>query len=56
MKDPLVSPVYGDYSRGFAPTLIQTGTCDLFLSNCVRLHREMKRSDVAAELSVFEGM
>ncbi len=56
MKDPLISPVYGHYERDFPPTLIQVGTRDIFLSNCVRLYRTMKRSGAPAELSVWEGM
>ncbi len=54
--DPRISPVYADFPDGFPPTLIQTGTRDLFLSNCVRLHRKMKQDDVQASLSAFEGM
>ena len=57
LKSPLLSPIYGDYAGGaFPPTLITTGTSDLFLSDCVRLYREMRRCHVPAELSVFEGM
>ena len=54
--DPRISPVYADFPDKFPPTLIQTGTRDLFLSNCVRLHRKMKQDSVLASLSVFEGM
>ncbi|CAN7480044.1 alpha/beta hydrolase [Variovorax sp. LjRoot84] len=36
LKDPLLSPVYGDLA-GFPPTLLTTGTRDLFLSNTVRV-------------------
>jgi acetyl esterase/lipase len=35
-RNPYVSPVYGDYSKGFPPTLIQGGKHEMFLSNCVR--------------------
>ena len=35
-KNPYVSPVYGDYSKPFPPTLIQGGTREIFLSNFVR--------------------
>ncbi len=35
-KHPYVSPVYGDYTKGFPPTLIQGGTKEIFLSNFVR--------------------
>lgn len=55
-KLPTISPVYASYPSGFPPTLIQTGTRDLFLSNCVRLHRQMRRGGVAAQLSAWEGM
>ncbi len=56
LKDPLISPVYAEYSKSFPPTIIQTGTRDLLLSNCVRLHRKMKDAGVNVELSVWEGM
>ncbi len=55
-KNPLISPVYADYSDGFPPTLIQTGTRDLFLSNCARLQRKMVADGVAVEMSLWEGM
>jgi len=55
-KNPLISPVYADYSNGFPPTLIQTGTRDLFLSNCARLQRKMVADGVAVEMSLWEGM
>ena len=38
LKDPMLSPVYGDF-KGFPPTLLTTGTRDLLLSNTVRVHR-----------------
>jgi acetyl esterase/lipase len=34
-KTPYASPVYGNYSKGFPITLIQCGTREMFLSNCV---------------------
>jgi epsilon-lactone hydrolase len=55
-KAPLLSPVYADYWPGFPPTLITTGTRDLFLSNCVRLSRTMQQAGVKVELRVWEGM
>jgi monoterpene epsilon-lactone hydrolase len=36
LKDPLISPVYGDM-HGFPPTILTTGTRDLLLSNTVRV-------------------
>lgn len=56
MNHPLVSPVYGDYAKGFPPTLIQVGTRDLLLSNCARQYRNMKADGVDVELSLWEGM
>jgi acetyl esterase/lipase len=56
LRNPLISPVYATYSASFPPTIIQTGTRDLLLSNCVRLYRTMKDSGVDVELSVWEGM
>ena len=53
-EDPLLSPVYGDF-RGFPPTILTSGTRDLFLSNTVRVHRKMRATGVDAELEVFEG-
>ena len=54
--DPYLSPVYADYAQGFAPTLLQTGTRDLLLSDTVRLHRAMRRGGVEAQLHVWEAM
>jgi len=55
MKDPLLSPVYGD-AAGFPPTYFVTGTRDLFLSNTVRMHRKLRAAGIAADLNVYEGM
>jgi len=54
LKDPLLSPVYGDF-HGFPPTVLTTGTRDLFLSNTVRVHRKLREVGVEAMLNVFEG-
>ncbi|MBV8839100.1 MAG: alpha/beta hydrolase [Alphaproteobacteria bacterium] len=55
LKDPQLSPIYGDLS-GFPPTILTSGTRDLFLSITVRAHRKLRRAGVVAELHVFEGM
>jgi acetyl esterase/lipase len=55
LKDPYLSPIYGDF-HGFPPTILTSGTRDLFLSNTVRTHRKLKRAGVIAELNVYEGM
>jgi acetyl esterase/lipase len=54
LKDPMLSPVYGDM-RGFPPTILTTGTRDLLLSNTVRVHRKLRQAGVEAELHVYEG-
>ena len=55
LADPLLSPLFGDLT-GFPPTLLQTGTRDLFLSNTVRMHRRLREAGVDAELHVWEAM
>ncbi len=55
LKDPMLSPVYGDVA-GFPPTLLTSGTRDLFLSNTVRMHLKLREAGVSADLIVFEGM
>jgi epsilon-lactone hydrolase len=55
-KSPYVSPVYGDYSKGFPPTLIQGGTKEIFLSNCVREYRAIDSAGGTAVLDIYEGM
>lgn len=54
LRDPLLSPVYGDM-RGFPPTILTTGTRDLLLSNTVRVHRKLRQANVESILQVFEG-
>ena len=54
LKDPMLSPIYGDV-RGFPPTILTTGTRDLLLSNTVLMHRKLRNAGVEAVLQVFEG-
>jgi monoterpene epsilon-lactone hydrolase len=54
LKDPLLSPVYGDM-HGFPPAILTTGTRDLLLSNTVRVHRKLRDAGVDAQLEVYEG-
>jgi acetyl esterase/lipase len=54
LKDPLLSPIYGDMS-GFPPTILTSGTRDLLLSNTVRVHRKLRQAGVEAVLQVYEG-
>ncbi len=55
-KDPYISPVYADYSKGFPPALIQGGTKEIFLSTFVRLYQAMDQSGVTVKLDLYEGM
>jgi acetyl esterase/lipase len=54
LKEPLVSPIYGDLT-GWPPTILITGTRDMLLSNTVRTHRKLRSAGVPADLHVFEG-
>lgn len=55
LTDPYISPLFGDFSKGFAPTILTTGTRDLYLSNTVRLHRALRAAGIAASLHVLEA-
>jgi acetyl esterase/lipase len=56
LRDPYLSAVFGDFSKGFPPTMLLSGTRDLFLSNTVRLHRALRKAGVEADLHVWEAM
>ena len=55
-RHPYVSPVYGDYSKPFPPTLIQVGTREIFLSHAVRLYQAIRSGGHLAVLDIYEGM
>jgi epsilon-lactone hydrolase len=55
LADPFLSPLFGDYTKGFPPAMLTSGTRDLFLSNAVRLHRVLRAADVPAELHILEA-
>lgn len=54
LKDPMLSPLYGDM-HGFPPAILTSGTRDLLLSNTVRVHRKLRQAGVEAVLQVFEA-
>lgn len=53
--DPAVSPLFGPM-EGMPPTIITTGTRDLFLAGCLRLERKMRRAGVEVDCRVWDGM
>jgi acetyl esterase/lipase len=55
-KHPYVSPVYGDFTKGFPPTLIQGGTKEIFLSNFVRQYQALDAAGQTVKLDIYEGM
>lgn len=54
--EPEISPIYAEYPENFPPTIISTGTRDLFLSDCARLHRILRQAGIPSVLNVWEGM
>ena len=54
LAHPYLSPLFADLS-GLPPTILTTGTRDLFLSNTVRMHRALRRAGIDAELHVLEA-
>jgi acetyl esterase/lipase len=55
LADPYLSPLYGDFAKGWCPTILTAGTRDLFLSNAVRMHRALRRAGIEAYLHVKEA-
>ena len=55
LKDPRISPIYGDFV-GFPPTILVSGTRDLFLSNTVRTHIKLRQAGSVADILVYEGV
>ncbi len=55
LSDPYLSPLFGDFSKGFPATYLQAGTRDLFLSNAARMHRALLIADIYAELHIGEA-
>jgi monoterpene epsilon-lactone hydrolase len=56
LTDPYLSPLFGDFTKGFPPTFLQSGTRDLLLSDTVRMHRKLLQAGVTADLHVWEAM
>jgi acetyl esterase/lipase len=52
---PYLSPIFGDFAKGWPRTILTSGTRDLLLSDTVRMHRALRRAGVEAELHVSEA-
>jgi epsilon-lactone hydrolase len=55
-RNPYVSPVYGNFTTEFPPTLIQGGTKEILLSDFVRLHQALDQANIPVKLDIYEGM
>ena len=55
LAHPYISPLFGDFTKGFPPTLLASGTRDLFLSNATRMHRVLRAARVPSELHLLEA-
>ncbi|MES2057127.1 MAG: alpha/beta hydrolase [Pseudomonadota bacterium] len=56
LTDPLVSPIFGDFAKGYPPVLLQVGTREMLLSDSVRLHRRLREAGQSSRLELYEGM
>lgn len=55
LTDPLVSPLYGDYS-GLPPMLIQVGDCEVLLDDSRRYAEKAKAAGVDVTIEVWDEM
>ena len=55
LSHPFLSPLNGDFTKGFPPAILTTGTRDMLLSDTVLLHRALRRAGIPAELHVTEA-
>lgn len=56
LAHPYLSPLFGDFTKGFPPTFLMVGTRDLFLSNGARMQQALRRAKVPVELFLGEAM
>lgn len=55
-KNPYVSAIYGNFSKGFPPTLIQGGTKEILLSDFIRFYQILDQTGIPVKLDIYEGM
>jgi monoterpene epsilon-lactone hydrolase len=54
-NDPVLSPIFADL-QGMPPTLLVTSTRDILLNDTSNFHRALLRSNVEAQLVVFDAL
>ncbi len=54
-KDPLISPIYGDY-KGLPPMLIQVGDAEVLLDDSTRVAEKARAAGVKVELEAWPEM
>jgi epsilon-lactone hydrolase len=55
LRNPLVSPLYGDY-RGLPPLLIQVGEAEILLDDSTRVAERARQAGVQVDLEVWDEM
>lgn len=55
LAQPYLSPLNGDFAKGFPPAILTTGTRDMLLSDTVRMHRALRAAGIPADLHVTEA-
>ena len=53
---PAVSPLLGDFSRGFPPVLVQSGSRDLLFSDSERLVTRLREAGVVVQPAFYQGL
>src|SRR5579883_2125000 len=56
LRQPYLSPVFGDFNKGFPPTFIKAGGREILLSDAILMHRALRRAGIEADLEIWEGM
>lgn len=55
LKDPLISPLFGDYA-GFPPVYIQVGSNEILHDDAALLYKKLLKDNVCVKMEVFRGM
>jgi len=55
-KNPKISVLHGDLSKGMPPTLIIVGSKEILLSDSIVFYQEMEKAGQTAKLDIYEGL